>query len=130
MPRASAPGRPSRPSGPDQDPTSPSTISAPASSPASLQQFSIDTIKIDRAFTGALNGSGESGALIHSLVQRGRPLGLNTVAEGIETIEQLDGLHGEHVDELQGFVLSKRLDAAAIEALIMHHPASLNTGTI
>ena len=89
------------------------------SSLASLQQFPIDTIKIDRAFTEALKRSPESGALIRIFVQLGKDLGLNTVAEGVETIDQLDHLRGERVDEVQGFLLSKPLDAEAIEALIL-----------
>jgi diguanylate cyclase (GGDEF)-like protein len=89
------------------------------SSLASLQQFPIDMIKIDRAFTDALRSSPHSDALIRILVQLGKDLGLNTLAEGVETIDQLDHLRTEHVDDVQGFLLSKPLQADALQALIL-----------
>jgi diguanylate cyclase (GGDEF)-like protein len=93
------------------------------SSLASLQQFPIDTIKIDRVFTAALKRSSASDALIRTLVQLGRDLGITTVAEGVETMDQLDLLRAEHVDEVQGFLLSKPLEADAIASLILRDPA-------
>ena len=89
------------------------------SSLASLKQLPIDTIKIDREFTDALARSPQSDALIRTLVQLGRDLGLNTVAEGVETIDQLDQLRHEHVDDVQGFLLSRPLEADAVQALIL-----------
>jgi diguanylate cyclase (GGDEF)-like protein len=89
------------------------------SSLASLQRFPVDTIKIDRAFTDALRRSPQSDALIRILVQLGKDLGINTLAEGVETIDQLDHLRAEDVNDVQGFLLSKPLDAAAVEALIL-----------
>ena len=89
------------------------------SSLASLRQFPIDTIKIDREFTDALARSPQSDALIRTLVQLGRDLGLKTVAEGVETIDQLDHLRHEHVNDVQGFLLSRPLEADAVEALIL-----------
>src|ERR1019366_5170407 len=84
---------------------------------ASLKQLPVDTIKIDRAFTDALRRSPQSDALIRTLAQLGRDLGLKTVAEGVETIDQLDHLRHEHVNDVQGFLLSKPLDTEAIRAL-------------
>ena len=89
------------------------------SSLASLKQLPIDTIKIDREFTDALARSPQSDALIRTLVQLGRDLGLKTVAEGVETIDQLDHLRDEHVNDVQGFLLSRPLEADAVEALIL-----------
>jgi EAL domain-containing protein (putative c-di-GMP-specific phosphodiesterase class I) len=89
------------------------------SSLASLQQFPVDTLKIDRAFTDALKRSPQSDALIRILVQLGKDLGLNTLAEGVETIGQLDHFRTENVDDVQGFLLSRPLEAEAIEALIL-----------
>jgi diguanylate cyclase (GGDEF)-like protein len=89
------------------------------SSLASLQQLPIDTIKLDRTFTDALKRSPQSSALIRILAQLGKDLGLNTLAEGVETIDQLDQLRNEQVHEVQGFLLSKPLDPAAIEELMV-----------
>jgi diguanylate cyclase (GGDEF)-like protein len=92
------------------------------SSLAYLRDFPIDTIKIDRAFTDALERSPQSEALIRLLVQLGRDLGLRTLAEGVETIAQLDHLRDQHVDAVQGFLLSRPLTADAAAALIVRGP--------
>ena len=52
------------------------------SSLAYLQQFPVDTRKIDRSFISAMADSPESGAMIRTLVQLGKTLGLETLAEG------------------------------------------------
>jgi diguanylate cyclase (GGDEF)-like protein len=89
------------------------------SSLAYLQQFPVDCLKIDRMFTEAIASSSESEALIGSLVKLGKDLGLTTLAEGVETTSQLDHLRSEAVDEIQGFLLSKPLDADTFEAEIL-----------
>jgi diguanylate cyclase (GGDEF)-like protein len=89
------------------------------SSLASLKQLPIDAIKIDREFIDALASSPQSDALIRTLVQLGKDLSLRTVAEGVETIDQLDHLRTEEVAEVQGFLLSHPLEAGDLEALIL-----------
>ena len=89
------------------------------SSLAYLQQFDVDCLKIDRAFTHAISSSPESKALIRTLVQLGRDLGLRTLAEGVETTGEMDHLRNEQVDEAQGFLLSRPLDAATLEEQIL-----------
>jgi diguanylate cyclase (GGDEF)-like protein len=86
------------------------------SSLAYLRQFPVDCLKIDRMFTSAITTSPESKALVGTLVQLGRDLGLRTLAEGVETIEEIDDLRNEGVDEAQGFLLARPLDAATIES--------------
>ena len=65
------------------------------SSLAYLQRFPVDCLKIDRMFTNAMTTSPESRALIGTLVQLGKDLGLTTLAEGVETPGQLDHLRGD-----------------------------------
>jgi EAL domain-containing protein (putative c-di-GMP-specific phosphodiesterase class I) len=89
------------------------------SSLAYLQQFPVDCLKIDRAFTHAISVSPESKALIRTLVQLGRDLGLRTLAEGVETTSEMDYLRDERVDEAQGFLLSRPLDADTLEGQIL-----------
>jgi diguanylate cyclase (GGDEF)-like protein len=88
------------------------------SSLAYLQQFPVDALKIDRMFISGLASSGEGKALIHTLVQLGKTLGLATVAEGIEEHSQLRDLRAEECDSGQGFLLAKPLEPAAIEPLL------------
>ncbi len=86
---------------------------------AYLQQFPVDYLKIDRTFTKAINSSPESRALISTLIQLGRNLGLTTVAEGVETADEIDSLRAEHVDEVQGFLFSRPLDPDTLETQLL-----------
>jgi diguanylate cyclase (GGDEF)-like protein len=89
------------------------------SSLAYLQQFPVDCLKIDRRFTSAITTSPESKALIRTLVQLGRDLGLKTLAEGVETATEMDHLRDEHVNEAQGFLLSRPLEPQVLEDQIL-----------
>lgn len=95
------------------------------SSLAYLQRFPVDCLKIDRAFVNAMTESSESLALLHTLVQLGKLLGLDTVAEGVETHAQLQGLRDEQIDFVQGFLLSRPEDALAIERRLASVSANL-----
>ena len=89
------------------------------SSLAYLQQFPVDCLKIDRVFTTAISTSPESKALIGTLVQLGKALGLTTLAEGVETVDQRDLLRAENVSEAQGFLFSRPLDPATLETRLL-----------
>jgi EAL domain-containing protein (putative c-di-GMP-specific phosphodiesterase class I) len=86
------------------------------SSLAYLRQFPIDSLKIDRSFIGKVSGTGESYELVHALIQLGKSLGVETLAEGIEEEAQLDQLQREQCDSGQGFLYARPLDATRIEA--------------
>jgi predicted signal transduction protein with EAL and GGDEF domain len=88
------------------------------SSLAYLQQFPVDTLKIDRSFISTMAGSSESGTLIRTLVQLGKTLGLETVAEGIEETEQYEQLEREHCDSGQGFLYARPLEVDAVEEFL------------
>ncbi len=105
------------------------------SSLAYLRQFPVDVLKIDRSFVAEMDDGPNSGALIHTLVELGRTLGLTTLAEGIEDAAQLGGLRDERCDRGQGFIFSRPVEASAIEAILarsapeQHPPATPNTRT-
>jgi EAL domain-containing protein (putative c-di-GMP-specific phosphodiesterase class I) len=89
------------------------------SSLAYLQRFPVDCLKIDQSFTNAITASPESKALIGTLVQLGKDLGLTTLAEGVETSGQMAHLRGQHVNEGQGFLLARPLDALTLETELL-----------
>jgi hypothetical protein len=89
------------------------------SSLAYLQHFPVDTLKIDRSFISTMADSPESGALIHTLVQLGKSLGLQTLAEGIEESAQYSQLEREHCDSGQGYIFARPLEADALEAFLL-----------
>jgi EAL domain-containing protein (putative c-di-GMP-specific phosphodiesterase class I) len=86
------------------------------SSLAYLQQFPVDSLKIDRSFISGMAKSSEGGALLHTLMQLGKALNLETLAEGIEEPGQLEQLQSEKCDVGQGFLFAKPLPADEIEA--------------
>jgi EAL domain-containing protein (putative c-di-GMP-specific phosphodiesterase class I) len=96
------------------------------SSLAYLQQFPVDIIKIDRSFVTPITDSAESKALLHTLVQLGKQLGLKTLAEGIEQHDQFCQLQQEQCDSGQGFMFARPLAAAAVEDFLASLP---NTGS-
>jgi diguanylate cyclase (GGDEF)-like protein len=87
------------------------------SSLAYLRRFPLDVLKIDRSFIGAMARSPEARSLIHTLVQLGKTLGLETLAEGIEDATQLEELQRQHCEYGQGFYYSRPVSASAVEAL-------------
>jgi len=97
-----------------------------------LQQLPVDTLKIDRSFIAAMADSSESGTLIRTLVQLGKTLGLETVAEGIEKSEQYFRLEQEHCDSGQGFLYAHPLEVDAVEEFLayrMHNTPRLVEST-
>ena len=99
------------------------------SSLAYLQRLPVDCLKIDRAFTDALTHSPDAAAIVHTLVQLGKDLGLKTLAEGVETTEQIDHLRGQDVNEVQGFLLARPLDAETLEAELLQPARSIYPAT-
>jgi diguanylate cyclase (GGDEF)-like protein/PAS domain S-box-containing protein len=100
------------------------------SSLAYLQQFPVDALKIDRSFVAAMTNDAASAALIHTLVELGRALGLETLAEGIEDVDQLQRLRNEQCNQGQGFLISHPMEASAIEAGLPDVPSSTGPGRV
>ncbi|WP_238345777.1 putative bifunctional diguanylate cyclase/phosphodiesterase [Luteimonas saliphila] len=88
------------------------------SSLAYLKRLPITTIKIDKAFIGDLTHDPEDAAITSTVITMAHSLGLNVVAEGVETEAQVRFLRGQQCDEVQGFWLSQPLDAHACLAFI------------
>jgi len=76
-----------------------------------LKRFPIDTLKIDRTFICGLPGDAEDGAIVESILALARSLRMTTIAEGVETIEQIRFLREKGCDELQGFHYCRPLPA-------------------
>jgi diguanylate cyclase (GGDEF)-like protein len=89
------------------------------SSLAYLRQFPIDILKIDRSFVSGIADSKESAALVHTLVQLGKVLGIETIAEGVETNDQRSRLENENVDTGQGFLFARPLAVADLDRLLL-----------
>ncbi len=88
------------------------------SSLAHLQRFPVDALKIDRSFISGLKNNKEGETLIHTLVQLGKALSIETFAEGIEQQQELSLLKNEDCDSGQGFLFARPLDVAATEMFL------------
>jgi diguanylate cyclase (GGDEF)-like protein len=88
------------------------------SSFAHLQRFPIDALKIDRSFVAQLADNPEGETLIRTLVQLGKALSIETLAEGIEQPQELSLLQQEQCDRGQGFLFARPLDVAAAETFM------------
>jgi EAL domain-containing protein (putative c-di-GMP-specific phosphodiesterase class I) len=74
-----------------------------------LQQFPVDVLKIDRSFVAAMHESPHALALVEALIQLGRALGLNVIAEGVEEAGQLEMLRRVGLDTAQGYLFGRPL---------------------
>src|SRR6202030_3477437 len=82
-----------------------------------LQCFPFDKIKIDRSFVKNILENTVSLNIVRAVTALARGSGMTTIAEGVETKEQLDMIASEGCTEMQGFFFSKPLPAREIERL-------------
>jgi len=87
------------------------------SSLAYLKHFPIDKLKIDRSFVNDVLSSPQDATIIKTTINLAQGLGLKTIAEGVETLEQLDYLKNNGCEEMQGYYFCRPL-AAGSEKLI------------
>ena len=83
-----------------------------------LKNFPIDTLKIDKSFVDEIVENPKDAAIARTIVQLADNLGLRTIAEGVETIEQVNMLTTMGCKELQGYYYSKPLPVSEIERLL------------
>jgi EAL domain-containing protein (putative c-di-GMP-specific phosphodiesterase class I) len=94
-----------------------------------VQHFPIDTIKIDRIFIRQMGEKGNRSEIAHTIVQLANELGLGTIAEGIETEEQLDLLKVMACGQGQGWLFSKALSRENIEVYLKSKPGTCRPGS-
>ena len=88
------------------------------SSLSSLQQFPVSALKIDRSFIRGMGPEGERDEIVRAVVGLAHSLGMEVVAEGVETEGQLARLRAMNCDYVQGYLLCQALDADGIERLM------------
>ncbi|MGE6369840.1 bifunctional diguanylate cyclase/phosphodiesterase [Planococcus kocurii] len=84
-----------------------------------LKLFPIDTLKIDQHFTRNILIDSKDAALVDTIIQMARNLGLNVIAEGVETLEQLTFLKARQCNQAQGYYFQKPLLPEKIEELYL-----------
>jgi diguanylate cyclase (GGDEF)-like protein/PAS domain S-box-containing protein len=84
-----------------------------------LNQFPIDVLKIDQSFVKAIDaGTGSNGAIVSAVIGMGKNLHQRVIAEGVEHDEQLDFLKTHECNEGQGYLFSRPVNAAQMQAML------------
>ena len=89
-----------------------------------LQNFPFDKIKIDRSFVDKLSNGDGAVAILRAIISLAHSLGVSTIAEGVETQEQLDKVRAEGCTEMQGFLFSPARPANELAQLILRRTES------
>ena len=88
------------------------------SSLSRLRSFPVDKLKIDQSFVSEITSSADDAPIVAAIVAMAHSLQLTTVAEGVETAEQLACLHQRGCEEVQGYLLSRPLPPDQLLALL------------
>ncbi len=92
------------------------------SSLSQLNSFPFDKIKIDRCFVHSCGDTGSQDAIIRAITALGASLGMATIAEGVETPDQLLRIRAEGCTSVQGFLFSRPVPLDQVDALIAAFP--------
>jgi len=82
-----------------------------------LKQFPVNILKIDRSFVSGIGIRPDDTAIVRALVALGRSLGIQTVAEGVETIEQAVFVKSQGCDIGQGYLYGRAGPAETVAGL-------------
>ena len=83
-----------------------------------LQRFSLDKLKIDPSFTRSMIDNIDSENIVDAIISLAKSLNLKTIAEGVETRQQLDMFKQKNCDEIQGYYFSKPVPADEFMAFV------------
>jgi len=90
-----------------------------------LKQFPVHVIKIDRSFVSSVTTSHEDRAIVRTMIDLGKSMSIEVVAEGIENEAQLSFVKNSGCDVGQGYLFGKAMSAAGIEARYPHTARSV-----
>ena len=93
------------------------------SSVSYVRALALDSLKIDKSFVKGVTAGAEDAAIAHAVIKMAHALGLSTVAEGVETVDELRRLQALGCDFVQGFYFAAALPAAAIDDLLARRDA-------
>jgi EAL domain-containing protein (putative c-di-GMP-specific phosphodiesterase class I) len=88
------------------------------SSLSQLKHFPIDTLKIDRSFVQDLATDPKEEAIVSAIIVLAHSLGMDVVAEGVETVEELNIVRKHRCDKIQGYLFSRPVPVKDFEALL------------
>lgn len=89
-----------------------------------LKRFSVDKLKIDQSFIRDIPGNNDSITIVSAIIAMSKELKIRTLAEGVETEEQLAFLKSKGCDYIQGYYYSKPLEASFFTQFLQNHKAT------
>ena len=92
-----------------------------------LKRFRVDKLKIDRSFVQSLDDGPDGGAIAEAIIGMARSLRMHTLAEGVETEEQLDCLARLGCDQIQGYLLGRPMPYEDFATFLVRHAAAPET---
>lgn len=95
------------------------------SSLSTLRTFPVDRLKIDQSFTSNIGKQDQATSIVRALVRLSLDLDIDVIAEGVETLQQIEFLSAENCDELQGYEFGRPSPIADIQFLV-DLPADMN----
>lgn len=88
---------------------------------AYLRRYPVQKVKIDASFVNGLPGRGDDRAITDAIISMAQPLGLDVVAEGVETPQQMEYLRDHGCDIAQGYFFTQPLSAEQFEKWLIRH---------
>ncbi|PHM17279.1 MAG: hypothetical protein CJD30_07170 [Sulfuricurvum sp. PD_MW2] len=92
-----------------------------------LKHLPIDKLKIDISFIRNITMEPKNQTIVKTIIALAKGLGMTTIAEGVETIDEMEFLRLSDVDSIQGYYYYKPMDQNAIESLFMQQNTGMNT---
>ena len=94
-----------------------------------LRSFPFDRIKIDQSFVRGTSSDGVGRAIVRAVAALGQSLGMETVAEGVETEEQMARVASDGCTDVQGYLISRPMPPEQIDSFLSSHHSNIFHGT-
>jgi EAL domain-containing protein (putative c-di-GMP-specific phosphodiesterase class I) len=89
-----------------------------------LKRFPVDAVKVDRSFVDGLANDPEDIAIVEAIISLAHTLGIEVIAEGVESLPQLQALQAMGCESAQGYLFSRPVPAQDVARTLVEIPAA------